>query len=36
MDLFKAAGYRVVYIWGSDWKRAVKKRMTLREALREL
>ena len=36
MLLFKDQGYRVLYIWGSDWKRAQRGKVTLREALREL
>ena len=28
-----SAGYRVLYIWGSDWKRAKKGSIPLNEAL---
>jgi hypothetical protein len=36
MQLFKDAGFRVLYIWGSDWKRVLARTMPLRHAVREL
>lgn len=36
MHLFKDAGFRVLYIWGSGWKRVLAKAMPLKHALREL
>ena len=38
MQLFKDQGYRVLYIWGSDWKRTNARHpdLTLAETLREL
>jgi len=36
MQLFKDAGFRVLYIWGCDWALVNKGRMKLAEALREL
>jgi hypothetical protein len=36
MQLFKDAGFRVLYVWGSDWKRALRMGVPAREALTEL
>jgi hypothetical protein len=36
MQLFKDAGFRVLYIWGSDWKRVQANEATLKDMLREL
>jgi len=36
MQLFKDAGFRVLYIWVSDWKRVQANKATLKGMLREL
>ena len=36
MQLFKDAGFKVMYIWGSDWKRVQANEITLEDALHDL
>ena len=36
MQLFKDSGFRVLYIWGSDWKRVQANKAALKDMLREL